>query len=696
MPLGGMDLFGVSIVPTMSQTRHKRASLPPAKRRLFALVCVLGPLVVLFGIEVLLRLFGYGGYDSIMREVEDTSQGRLVITEQAGTRGFFFANPGRPGYNNQYSFYSPKAANTVRIVLVGGSAIKGFPQTRRFAASSFLIEMLSDCWPDRAVEVINLGTTAVASFPVREFLKQALDYEPDVVVVYSGHNEFYGAYGVASINRAGTSPGMLEFQYRMRGFAIVQGLNLLVQHVRGVKSKPLMEVMVGQDYVEPENWKRKAAANLLYHHVGSMIRMCRERDVPVLVCSLPSNERDLAPIGTDTAQSDVDAIVAAAMRSYDKEPEKVIGELTKLLERRPYHARAHFYLGKAYFAIENYEKGRHHFLRARDVDPMPWRATTESQHGIRRAVDEHGGQLCDVEDVFRKHSPHGAIGWELMDDHVHLSLQGQALLARTIVEALATRTDSLSVSTDQLDSLADWRVYAERLGDNPYDRYGVAHTLRVLFNISFMRESNPETLSRFDQMARDHESRMTPNILGIARQWQKKRPHAGGKRPISGMVARGLLREKRVEEAMSLFAVAQRSVPLYTSWHLEYVYFWLACREKLNGELSEADLELAAEAIDIGTLLLRHGYSESGLTERYIGRMHQLCGEFAEAIPYLAAARAKLYEFDKVAADQALVLSYIQTGDLERARNVAMNGVRHGGQYADLYRQILKSIPATP
>ena len=147
---------------------------------------------------------------------------------------------------------------------------------------------------------------------------------------------------------------------------------------------------------------------------------------------------------------------------------------------------------------------------------------------------------------------------------------------------------------------------------------------------------------------------------------------------------------------MALYAVAQNSVPLYTSWHLEYVYFWLAIRERLNGELSPADLELAAQEIDRGTLLLRHGYSKSGQTERYIGRMHQLRGEYAEAIPYLAAARENLYGFDKVAADQALVLSYIQTGDFDRARNVAMNGVQNSGKYASSYRQILSSIPATP
>ena len=139
----------------------------------------------------------------------------------------------------------------------------------------------------------------MASFPAAKFLDQALDYEPDMVVVYSGHNEFYGAYGVASINRAGKFPRMLEMQHRIRGLALIQALSEQLYDGSRRESKTLMEVMVGQENIEPSDWRRDAAANLLYRHVGAMIQSCRERDVPVLVCTLPSNERDLAPIGTD-------------------------------------------------------------------------------------------------------------------------------------------------------------------------------------------------------------------------------------------------------------------------------------------------------------------------------------------------------------------------------------------------------------
>lgn len=669
--------------------------LSPAKRRVFILFCVSSPLLLVVVLELLLRCFNLGGYESLFKEIEETPHGQLVIADPAGTGGFFFANPGRPGYNDQSAFYQPKRPDTVRIALVGGSAIKGFPQTRNFRASSFLREMLRDCWPDRDVEIINLGTTAVASFPVREVLKQILDYDPDLVVVYSGHNEFFGAYGVASVNRAGTSPWMLNLQYHARSLALMQGVNQLIHRLRGTETKPLMELMVGLDFVAPDSWRRRAAAHLLYTHISEMISLCSLHDVPVMVCTLPTNERDLAPIGRDPPQPELDQALSRLRITMEGLPVEARQELQGLLQRWPDHALANYLYANALFLLQDYDRARDHYIRARDLDPMPWRAPTLSQKAIRRAVEEGGAQLCDAEAAFRKCSPGGAIGWELMDDHVHLSLEGQARLARTIVETLTRRTDRLQVGEEQCRSLPDWTTYAKRLGDNMYERYAVAHTLRVLFRISFMQESNLDALKRFHQRARGYEDQMTPDLREIATKWQTNKPQAGGKRPISGMIARGLMRREEFEKAADLFAVACRSVPQYTSWHLEYIYFQLACRLQLAGELTPEELEMAADEIECGKILLRHGFATSGFTERYIGRMHQLRGEYAEAIPFLLAAREKLYEFDKVATDQALIMSYVRTGDPMSAQKLARYGIEYGGKYADIYQRLLNSIPSS-
>src|SRR5262249_44649670 len=150
-----------------------------------------------------------------------------------------------------------------RIFLVGESAAKGYPQPRNLASWAFLQKMLGDAWPDRKVEVINLGTTAVASFPVLGMLTEALEFEPDLVIIHTGHNEFFGAYGVNSISRGGTGIFRLKATRFVRSLALVQFVNRHWHSEDALKGKTLMEIMAAQNYVAPDSPLRKAAANNL-------------------------------------------------------------------------------------------------------------------------------------------------------------------------------------------------------------------------------------------------------------------------------------------------------------------------------------------------------------------------------------------------------------------------------------------------
>src|SRR6185503_6188646 len=132
--------------------------------------------------------------------------------------------------------------------------------------------------------------TAVASFPVLEIMTEALDYGPDLVIVSTGHNEFFGTYGVCSIGWAGSRPWMLKANRIFRSLAIIQSLQKLVHASGRQENKTLMELMIGRSYTAPDDWRRQAAARNLEHNVGKMIERCKRRGVPVLICTQPCNE----------------------------------------------------------------------------------------------------------------------------------------------------------------------------------------------------------------------------------------------------------------------------------------------------------------------------------------------------------------------------------------------------------------------
>ena len=670
------------------------------KRVLFRALAVALPLLVLMGVEGGFRWRGWGGYPALIREAGRLPSGeRLCIVEPAAAKPYFFANPSRPGYAEQSNLTMPKPAGVVRIFVAGESAAKGYPQPANLVFSAFLQEMLQGAWPERKVEVVNLGITAVASFPLSHLVRGALEYDPDLVVFYMGNNEFFGAYGTGSLNAAGTLPPWVTQGLRaLRGLGVVQWEGSR-WHAKRDENRTLMEEMVGREHIPAASALREAAARNLRVWLGEMLEAARTAGVASIVCTTASNESGLAPLGeedveglSDSQRMEVKACLAEGLARLATSPAEALRAFGRATNLAPRHASAHYWAGRANVAAGDVQGARHAFLAARDLDTMPWRPISATEEAIRLAAREHGAVLCDVAERFRQDSAEGATGWEKMDDHVHLSLRGQIALARLVVEAMAGLPEGLKVSGEALERLPDDETLMARLGANVYDEYRVNHTMRVLFGVPFMKRANAEVLERYERACRKAEAGQSPGVLEAMRQWQTERPHAGGLRPIAGMVARVLLRENRLSEALALFEIAAKQVPEYTSWHLEYVYFMLACREKVRGRLSAEDLERAEKAIEEGRFLLANGMGSTGYAERYVGRLLQLRGEWAEAIPLLKAARERLADEDLVACDQALLVSYMKTGRPDLARALAQEGIRSGGRFAPIYRRLMEEM----
>ncbi len=75
-----------------------------------------------------------------------------------------------------------------------------------------------------------------------------------------------------------------------------------------------------------------------------------------------------------------------------------------------------------------------------------------------------------------------------------------------------------------------------------------------------------------------------------------------------------------------------------------------------------------------------------------MGRLRQLRGEWAEAIPLLEAARPRMKDEDLVACDHALILSWIRTGRFAEAYALADRGAQGDKRFAHIYRQMRAEI----
>ncbi len=686
----------------------KRKGPTGAKRLMFILVALALPLVLVGLTEVGLRLAGFGGYPTLFRPVGPLAShpgAVLHVSDPAFTRTWFFNNPHQPGSMDDAAMLVPKPAGTLRVIAVGESAMRGFPQPRALCSTRFLEGMLREARPDLKPEVINLGTTAVASYPVLSILTEALAYQPDAVVIYVGNNEFFGAYGVASLNRAGNSPTVMMLQRRLRSTAIVQGVQALLRKAPGpdAEGKTLMETMMGRSYTAPDDPVRAQAAGNLGFFVGLMIDRCKAANIPVIVCTLPCNQADLAPLG-DTEQTIPDSAQREAMKRMMLDISTRVlsdaaaaeADLRAAVKDHPQHARAWYWLGKALEKQEKLDEAAQAYQKACDLDPMPWRPPSASNAAIRGSAAQGGAVLCDLEAVFNAESRkqgRAAVGWSLMDDHVHPTLEGQYLIARSILSAMAELPVPAKVTPEQAAAAPDFATLTPRLGANDFERYGVAHQMRVLGRIAFFQETNPAMQGRFDAVCNDLAAKWDQKLRDTAVEWQKPETHRGAKRPISAMMAKTMIQSGRLDEAKSLFESAVRSVFPFTSWSLEYELFRFGILER-DGPLNEAERARARAALERGLLLVNRPGADNAMTQRHVGLLHQVLGEFKESIPYLNAARTGLNAESRVACEMALVQALVRDSRAPEAMKVLEYGAKNAGPFAPQYQRVMAALQA--
>lgn len=686
-----------------------RARLSRRKRVLFALLSVALALGALAVLEGGLRLAGFGGYDPFFREVGAAPSGaRLIATDSRGLKRFFFRNPRSAGTFRPAIFEDPKPEGTIRILLIGGSAIKGYPHTRALASSAFLEDLLTS--PDGHVEVINLGCTAAASFPALEILRDALRFQPDLVVIYAGHNEFFGAYGVASLNSVARSSTMISLIYRLRSLAIVQAIDSIVARAGRRNTAPtgqmLMDTMIGQDFIAPADPIRDAAARNLQAHIESMLQACRANDVPATVCTLPVNERGLAPLGEpdvsalgETDRRRLGAILARADKLIDSGLGVMIDDLAWAVDAAPEHARAWWLLGRAHDEADRMDEALHALQRAVDLDPMPWRATSIQNDAIRAAAAAYNAPIVDVEARFRSQSRPSAVGWlsgwGLMDDHVHMSLRGQALVAHAIAdEILRSPADPPRGFDGQLSRThSGIGTSFARLGVSGFERYAAAHRMSKLFDLPFFASTNAHAQRLMHARIGVLEARMVPDERRAAHAWKDPSVNPNYAYPISAFVGRVHRDAGRHAAAAPHLRVAMRTFSPYTPRRLEFAALWLDSTLRSRGALTPDQLDIARDHAAQGEALLRFTQGAGGpATRRYTGKLLLILGEHDRAAEHLLTARTAFTPTERVALDMDLIDCLVATNRRADAIELARRAIDEGGAPVGVYRERLDQL----
>ena len=620
------------------------------RQRLLLIAIGLLPVLLLEG---LLRFVGVAAPERLFLDVcPCDSGGTWVQTNKRYMRRFFSRSiEGKrvpPGSCIQTVFQVPKPPDTIRVAFLGESTTLGYPHNRSNASSAFLEAMLNDCVVNgKKVEVLNLGFIAVASYPVWLVASELDRAQPDVVAVYVGQNEFYGACGILSNQYAGKSAAFMAFYQAILNARLVKvlskALELLRRAPKEATDKELIEIMGSRRLAAPSGKEVARAASNLETNLRKIARRCRTRGAPAVFCSLVTNEKDMPPLASAEPQNlspqelaQWESESAAAEKVLGTDPKAALEHLLRAHSIYGSHALLNYRIGQAKEAMGDTTGALEAFTRARDLDIMPWRAPSAMNQAVRAA--RAGGVIfADVEKAFRQESNDGPVGWSLIVDHVHPSVRGQALMARTIVEALANDKEIGWIDREKMKSLPTLDGYIERLDKHDLLAFQVACKMTPLF----LRAP----FGDLHKAAADHHNRISLSLYDsfdmpkrkAADKWLAQSKLPNQERPILLLAAEQYLASDQTEEALRYSERALPTTDPFSADHLRALAVKLDCLNRF-GKGRAGEMEATAHEITARARIALYVSDEKRWIHMLLANVHGSLKEMSQAADEILAA----------------------------------------------------------
>src|SRR5690606_14987121 len=289
----------------------------------------------------------------------------------------------------------------------------------------------------------------VNSYTLLDLADEIITQQPDAVLIYAGHNEYYGALGVGSTESLGRFRGFVNAYLRLRHFRIVQLLRNTLADIAvrfasdadGDDATTLMAQMVGDQLIPYGSPAYDLGLRQFRTNLSDLLAKYERAGIPVFIATLASNERDQRPFET---VFDPKTDTAAWQRVYDRGQEALrSGDVaaaraafTEATQMDTLAAEGFYALARVAEAAGDTAAAREAFVAARDRDALRFRAPEAFNAIIREVAAAHGATVVEAEANLRRAAPGGTIGAEHMLEHLHPTVDGYFLLADAFYDAL--------------------------------------------------------------------------------------------------------------------------------------------------------------------------------------------------------------------------------------------------------------------
>lgn len=441
--------------------KPRRRPLSRKKLWTFRFFAICFPLILILVLEFALRLFQVGTDLHLVQKVE--SQGS-EFTHRLNPSIELAYYPMEVSGPEPRAFTLPKPEKVFRIVCQGGSTVIGFPYASELAFPRQIEVLLSLQNPEIEFEVLNAGVTSMNSFVVADLTEEALECDPDLLIVHTGHNEFYGPGGPASAvgNLSPNSKSLLNVLRRSRTGQLLSKVKPIVSD-----EENLLDALPTQFEIPLESESVRQAKQNLLHNLNRIVKTALEAKVPLVLSNVSSNLRDQSPmrpldeIADQAKRVEWEQLVSAGeaellLGNY----ESALDSLNQAANLSADHSRLKFREAQCLQGLGRNEEARITYRIARDLDGCRFRAPSSFRQLIENVAEEQDNELVtfvNIVEILNSKSHLAGPGYDFYLEHVHYNYAGHFELALAFAEHIQTEVLEKKWKADAIPNLEEMK-----------------------------------------------------------------------------------------------------------------------------------------------------------------------------------------------------------------------------------------------
>ena len=342
-------------------------------------------------------------------------------------------------------------AKPLRILVLGESSARGEPYHPWLSVGQILGWQFERIFPGRTIEVDMQAQPGCTLEEMHQTLA-GITYRPDLLLLFSGHNEFQTRFSTSrvvtyygSVTSNERAPGLLERVMRNSSLCTL----LLEAREKQLLSR-LPDPVIQRHLVDQPAYnlfERAAIEREFGRRLEAIAAYCdRMGTVPLFLIPASNdggyepNRSVLPPNTTPEERAQFTRVFESALEVAASDPARGRELLRAIVAAQPQFAEGHFRLAKLLERAGNWSEARTHYEQARECDKFPMRCPEAFRDAYRKVARAHPSVvLVDSPRVLAGKAAHGIVGDHQFHDAQHPAFLSYLALTQDALDQFAAR-----------------------------------------------------------------------------------------------------------------------------------------------------------------------------------------------------------------------------------------------------------------